>query len=817
MSELDTNPKIDRKGTLFGVLTKAMKAQQRIKMGLDQHETAAPASSQGKQGGSEREFGTVMPDGHSPREHHLAATAGGGGGGGAGGSPRSDGSLSPSSQGSSGQRTPRQGGNKEYHIEDELSNRPLPLQYVIENLNKRIAVRHLYTDLLLYVPFLVLFFVFYLYGRQIESNHYTVSATRNAYLNHQFPLPAENVARCLATPVDPNVYIGECILDQDRHFATVRGSKDYLQWLNSVLVPNTWDCENPDHSHNPLARRGQQTNLGAMQIRIINSMNTSCTYNPEMTQTVDTLGKAQCYSSYGYGVTDTTSYCGVLNPSIPSETLFTYHVGAGTLTTGTNSVYNSGGYVMTLPFNATCNQIRATIAILSQGNAGDPCRIIDDSRTRLVMAEWFVYNPNTDTFSTAKMFYEGMAGGAWLRNYQFRPFPVWSVNRLSETAFTIFFLVFLLYFWYRFFYEGVQHYRRYSELSSYLFNVWNVLELTNLTTFFAVIILRLMWWSKSTQQSSTQPFAPIYPQTLDAVALLFSAQIYANAVNAVITVLKTLKFVRLNNRLNILTRTLDAAKESIAGVMLLFIFVLLGYAVSGTALYGGNMRMFQNLNTSFSSLLFFLFGGFDYDKMRSLQPLLTGVYFFTYIILSNFLLLNFIIAILGEGFTSVSHSSSLEPLDKLFLRWLNMLRYKLHPKYLRKFVELSLRGKSRADLLFEMTKYLQEHMDLIELTSPELLDSDLPITKQDLKNWLPEHLDEDLGDFYIAILWDDLDHEHSIDILSHEYLLKKEIEELVSIGVGQSVARTLVDFDGIAQVIERLEGRIALLEDAVKL
>jgi len=692
---------------------------------------------------------------------------------------------------------------------DELSSRPLPLQYVISNLTQRAEAQRLYGGLLMYIPFVAFFFVFYLYGRDISNNHYAVGATRDAYLKYEFPLPTENARRISSW--SPTQARTSRALPEDRYFGTVERASDVLKWFEDVFIPQTWDCENPDFSHNPLIRRGQQTLIGAVSLRIVNSPRDSCRWNSAFN--APSWPSRNCYGAYGAGL-DQSPVCANTNPAHTPQNLWTYNPTVGSLTYGKHSTYFAGGYSATLPFNATCNQVRQFFDIMAKNKS---CLIVGDDRTRLFMLEWFQYNPSTDTFVSAKLFFEGTQGGSWFSNYQVRAFPVWSIQRLGTSIFDIFFLLLSFYFWYCFIVDWVEYVRVHNSFFAFLLDIWKLIELTNLVTLLVVIVLRFVWWAQCVAQSPSVPFpATVYPLSLDGILLTFSSQIYANAVNAVMTVLQLLKFFRLNNRLNVVTKTLDACKNSLGGILAIFVYIVLAYALSATALYGSNIEAFQNVNTAFSSLLFFLFGAFDYVQMQQQQPFLTAIFFFSYIIIMQFIILNFIIAILSEGFSQVRRSTSVEPLDKVLLREIYLLQYRLNPRLIRNAISVSLKGKSRAEVLREMCKYLQEHMNLIEIESPELLDQDLPITKSDLKHWFPENLAQELGNDYLDLLWDDIDHDLQTDSLSAGYQMRKKIEQVVLHAMRSITVKPLKEFRNAPPIAARLETKVARFAELMR-
>jgi hypothetical protein len=393
-------------------------------------------------------------------------------------------------------------------------------------------------------------------------------------------------------------------------------------------------------------------------------------------------------------------------------------------------------------------------------------------------------------------------------------FPVWTNARLSGSIFDIFFFGFVLYFSYRLIVDWVTFYRATKKILAFCLDMWNLLEVVNIFTLLAVSILRWVWWTKSRSSHVAFPFDGEYPKDLDAIVLLYSAMIYANSINVVITVLKILKYFQLNNRLNILTRTLAVSQQGIIGVLALFFFVVAGYAICGVILYGSNLFAFKNLNTSFSSLSFMLLGQFDYPAMRALQPELTVFFFFTFMILGNFLLLNFIIAILSDGFATVSKDTALEPLDESIMQQIYLIQKFFTIGNLQRSIELRKKGKTRASLLREVHKYIVEHLDLIARHNPSQLDNDIPMTRDDMRNWLPEQLTADLGEEYFDTLWFDMAHDFKIDREAGSYTMHKEIEKAVQEGIGLVVRKEktigkLTEVHSGLSAVEELIDRVA--------
>jgi hypothetical protein len=439
-----------------------------------------------------------------------------------------------------------------------------------------------------------------------------------------------------------------------------------------------------------------------------------------------------------------------------------------------------------------------------------PCNIIDTRSTRFVTTEWFSYASNTDTFLTSKLFFDVLPGGIWLPNSQMRMFPVWTSARLGQSALDIVFFLITIFFLYRFTFDWIS-WRRANpgRTFGFLLSLWNLLDLVNYCTLVAVVALRFTWWIVSARSSDavTFPFASEYPKELDFIAVLYSYQVYANSINVVLIYLKVLKYFELNNRLNILTRTFAVCQQSILGVLVLFLFVILGYAGAATQLYGDNMYGFRDIDSSFSSMMFMLLGQFDYESMRALQPLLTGPFFFSFMVLSNFLLLNFIIAILNDGFSTVSTTTPLEPLGTSIMRVLKSTMRNLSYAQIRRRISLHQKGQSIGSLTHELRLYIRVHLESIAAENLAALDDDIMTYMDDLRHFCPEELLEALGTSQVAWLWEDLVADYDLAEAVENAQVHNNIENAIihAFRVTYRVNERLMTLNRTSNAIQRLE------------
>lgn len=324
--------------------------------------------------------------------------------------------------------------------------------------------------------------------------------------------------------------------------------------------------------------------------------------------------------------------------------------------------------------------------------------LFEDTATRLITMEFIEYSPTADSFLSTRVLLEVGAGGAWIPGIQFRTFQVWTTKRLGQTVFDFFFLGFVFYYVGDFVSGAKRKYRRSGSVMAIL-DPWVILEFLNLSMYVMSFGFRFTWMARCVDVSpkvdvmETQGF---YPGLLDEIEWLYMMQVYINCCNCVLTFMKLLKYMRLNQRFGILTETLSDCRDSIVGVMIIFIIVILAFAVTGNTLFGAQMYEFRSMGVSFSTLLRMLLGEMDYEAMKREQRVLAGFFFWSFIILCSFILLNFLIGVMAESFGNVSGQVQTEPLEKVlektkedmkllyskkvFLHWLHMRFRKCHTR-----------------------------------------------------------------------------------------------------------------------------------------
>eukprot|EP01052_Picozoa_sp_SAG31_P008750 SAG31_NODE_447_length_15579_cov_5.713871_9_plen_306_part_00 len=121
-------------------------------------------------------------------------------------------------------------------------------------------------------------------------------------------------------------------------------------------------------------------------------------------------------------------------------------------------------------------------------------------------------------------------------------------------------------------------------------------------------------------------------------------------VNAVLTWLKTLKYLNEFPHLSMLSMTLRNACYPIASFLIMFFIVFMGCSQAFNMTFGPYMEDYSSLGVSMMSLFRALLGEFDYNSMARIDRIIGPLLFLVFMLLVLFVLLNMFIAILAEAY-----------------------------------------------------------------------------------------------------------------------------------------------------------------------
>eukprot|EP00760_Papus_ankaliazontas_P028286 PhM_4_TR3616/c0_g1_i1/m.52733/K04986/PKD2; polycystin 2 len=595
-----------------------------------------------------------------------------------------------------------------------FNSREVPLKQVLAYLKSLTESLAMSKELLIYSVFLVSFVFFYIGGRDITANLYAQSMLKQNVIFAEFPTVPYAEAKLKqqlnqSEPVD---------LLPDKNFLWIEREKYLHTWLSDIYAPHVVTTNR--------AATSNFVQITDTRVRVIMMKPEPCSPHNELVcyprhKRSGEMKEPRCNGRYFY--TDCTVYYTV------SET----------------GSYHCGGYITRFPVNTSVAEMKEGFDELFDAS----CPFILTDAARFFALERTLYLPATDTHIIESIFIEMSPTGSWHQGHRINAFDIFTMEQVLWLMYRVYFLFFVLYYCVRCLSQWADDARRNDSILHFICNGWNVMEIVNLVTFIVVFVLHFSWVRSSTN----------YPNQIEDAQSFYLLQVYMNSINTVLSFLKLLRFLRLNNRLNILTRTLRACQGDVLGILVLFTFFHTGYSIAGNALYGDSLREFRTVSAAYSTLLRVVLGNVAvYEEMSEATVYLTPLYFWSYTLLAQFLLLNFIIAVLSHSLGDICRSTPLFPLDTMIYRYVREMRYALMPQNVRRRLSWYQRGITYEKLIQAIYTELSAHNFCLRPLERELAAA----SRDALDDWLTPQLSNEAGEYVLDLLWEDIVYDYDL-------------------------------------------------------
>lgn len=107
------------------------------------------------------------------------------------------------------------------------------------------------------------------------------------------------------------------------------------------------------------------------------------------------------------------------------------------------------------------------------------------------------------------------------------------------------------------------------------------------------------------------------------------------------------RYLSFDSRFGIVAETIIDSAKDLLHVLFIFIVVLLGYAVLGTSLFGHEIESWDSVGDSMLNLVIFIVGEYGaYLEIFDVQPSVSAIYFWSYMVVAYFIIFNMILAVI---------------------------------------------------------------------------------------------------------------------------------------------------------------------------
>lgn len=308
---------------------------------------------------------------------------------------------------------------------------------------------------------------------------------------------------------------------------------------------------------------------------------------------------------------------------------------------GQYHIYYGGGYVAEMNHNES--QSEQLLKQLQQHQW-------INHQTRAVFVEFTIYNAQVNLFSVVTLLAELPATGGII------PFVEIQTIRLFRDQYSsgmlvivceIIFISFIAYYIYR----ELNKLRRLS--LRYFSGVWNLIEFTIISLAVAagsIYFFRLQVTKRALAQCRSQTHSFVnfhYVATWDNLFIhIFAFLIFFGTI-------KLIRLLRFNRTIAILSITLRSAAKEIFMFLIVFGIIFLSFAQFAYLIYGNTIDSYntfiKTLESQFNMMIGRFYAKIMYSSLRDVSP----IYFFCYIFLVSWVLINMFLTLIIKSFDKV--------------------------------------------------------------------------------------------------------------------------------------------------------------------
>ncbi|XP_053382148.1 uncharacterized protein LOC123562231 [Mercenaria mercenaria] len=312
----------------------------------------------------------------------------------------------------------------------------------------------------------------------------------------------------------------------------------------------------------------------------------------------------------------------------------------------TLQTYKGGGYVVNFE-----RSYRRTVRNLTRIRHEDWL----DLRTRAIMLEFTVYNPNSNLFASAVMITEFPAFGAAVARSEFKIFRLQSyVGGFAIVV--IFFEVLYCCFTIFFFVRCIKKVKK--DRCKYFKTFWDILEFCMLC-FAVACIAMYIFKHMLTEVAFHYLKKQSQPEFINFQSLAMYDEFYGY-MTAIVVFLASIQFLKLlqfNKKMNMLGDTVKLATKDLKVFSIAFLLYFFAFAFTAYLLFGKHMIGYNGFVSSAESTFAFTLGAFDFEAMSDAHKFIGPIFFFLFIMVIYVGLMSIFLTIIADAFTTVKEDT----------------------------------------------------------------------------------------------------------------------------------------------------------------
>ncbi|KPA82242.1 hypothetical protein ABB37_03355 [Leptomonas pyrrhocoris] len=263
--------------------------------------------------------------------------------------------------------------------------------------------------------------------------------------------------------------------------------------------------------------------------------------------------------------------------------------------------YHCGGYTFDVPFRSStwvAMQYRQAVRNVS-------CFFVDNWATRLIAIEFYTYTPDHDTFHSVKLYTEVLAGGSYHTDAVYRSFRVWTPARTGELVYVSFTCAYTVFYFACLLSRLRWQVRRFGWVA--VLQDWSAWMDLIVVTSVVLSVAYFYAWSRVSRRIYANLAIPMvsssYPSYLDSVQRLHDQFNTTNALSVIVCFARLFFCRALFRPFTTLVTALDLSIPAMLSIAVLYMVMVIGYALVGHAVFGPIGEWFTNFGEALYAVL----------------------------------------------------------------------------------------------------------------------------------------------------------------------------------------------------------------------
>jgi hypothetical protein len=310
-----------------------------------------------------------------------------------------------------------------------------------------------------------------------------------------------------------------------------------------------------------------------------------------------------------------------------------------------------------------------------------------DAETFYVQIRMIIFNPEASVpfYHVSEIRFVFTRGGYITKRVDFQAIPAMPYATNTAIFWDVFFFALVAYIFVGEFKEALSSLKEGTLVNEYLADGWNILDWFTICSS----IIMMGWWvwccyyitemNKMVGEyaSSGRQDPDLAAAVHGAAPILKSGLMYlqiGSSYFSLVIMLRFFKAFKAQPRLAIVTTTLYNASSDIGHFLLVFLTILLSYAMAGVFLFGRANSDFMNLTFAMMSCFRAMMGDFDWDELSRQHRGSAFLWFATFMVLVYLIMLNMLLAIVMDVYTGVKAKMSSKDSDAVWTQTWHMIK-----------------------------------------------------------------------------------------------------------------------------------------------